>query len=308
MPVPNQRAKARPSALGGRMKEKLYIVAFLLPSLIIFGVFMVYPVLQNVELSFYSWNMVSPNKNYVGLENYLNLFTDADFAKALGNTGIYVLLLLLMIFVLPYGVAYILGQLVKKGSHFYRAVLFFPSLLSFVVAAVIFNWILNPLSGPLAELLALADIESPYWFRTPGLVIFALSFITAWRAFGYNFIVFLGAVVEVPQEMIEAARLEKASDWTVFWQIILPMTSPTALFVFIMTITFGLSYVFTPINILTQGGPTQASTNIIYLIYQYGFDYFQTGRAAATAIVTLVIFMVLVVIQKKLEKRVHYEN
>jgi len=96
--------------------------------------------------------------------------------------------------------------------------------------------------------------------------------------------------------------LEKASDWTIFWQIILPLTSPTALFVFIMTITFGLSYVFTPINILTQGGPTQASTNIIYLIYQYGFDYFQTGRAAATAIVTLVIFMVLVVIQKKLEK------
>ena len=308
MPKQIKREKGRPSPLASKVKAKLYIAAFLLPSLIIFGVFMVYPVLQNVELSFYSWNMVSPNKNFVGLKNYLNLLSDAEFLQALGNTGVYVLLLLLMIFVLPYGVAYILGQLIKKGPHFYRAVLFFPSLLSFVVAAVIFNWILNPLSGPLAELLSLAGIESPYWFRTPGLVIFALSFITAWRSFGYNLIVFLGAIVEVPQEMIEAARLEKASDWTIFWQIILPLTSPTALFVFIMTITFGLSYVFTPINILTQGGPTQASTNIIYLIYQYGFDYFQTGRAAATAIVTLVIFMVLVVIQKKLEKKVHYEN
>jgi len=291
-----------------KTKEKLYILAFLLPSLIIFGIFMVYPILQNVELSFYSWNMVSPNKKYVGFSNYINLLSDSDFIKAFCNTGVYMLLLLVMIFVLPYATAYILGQLLKKGSQFYRAVLFFPSLLSFVVAAVIYNWILNPLSGPLAELLSMMGIESPYWFRTPGLVIFALSFITAWRSFGYNLIVFLGAIVEVPQDMIEAAKLEKASDWTIFWQIILPMTSPTALFVFIMTITFGLSYVFTPINILTQGGPTQASTNIIYLIYQYGFDYFQTGRAAATAIVTLVIFMVLVVIQKWLEKKVHYEN
>ena len=308
MPFGTGSKKTGTPFLRGKAKEKLYILAFLLPSLVIFGVFMLYPILQNIELSFYSWNMVSPNKKYVGLGNYLNLLSDSDFIKAFGNTGVYMVLLLLMIFVLPYGTAYILGLLLKKGSQFYRAILFFPSLLSFVVAAVIYNWILNPLSGPLAELLSMMGIESPYWFRTPGLVIFALSFITAWRSFGYNLIVFLGAIVEVPQDMIEAARLEKASDWTIFWQIIFPMTSPTALFVFIMTITFGLSYVFTPINILTQGGPTQASTNIIYLIYQYGFDYFQTGRAAATAIVTLVIFMILVVIQKWLEKKVHYEN
>lgn len=308
MPRRKGTAKSQKLALHARAKEKLSILAFLLPSLIIFAVFMVYPVIQNVELSFYSWNMVSPNKKFVGLDNYLHLLTDADFVTALANTGVYVLLLLVMIFVLPYGIAYILGQLLKKGAHFYRAILFFPSLLSFVVAAVIFNWILNPLSGPLAELLSLADIQSPYWFRTPGLVIFALSFITAWRSFGYNLIVFLGAVLDVPRDLIEAAKLEKASDWTIFWKIILPMTSPTALFVFITTITSGLSYVFTPINILTQGGPTQASTNIIYLIYQYGFDYFQTGRAAATAIVTFVIFMILVVIQKRLERKVHYEN
>lgn len=308
MPFGTGSKKTGTPFLRGKAKEKLYILAFLLPSLVIFGVFMLYPILQNIELSFYSWNMVSPNKKYVGLGNYLNLLSDSDFIKAFGNTGVYMVLLLLMIFVLPYGAAYILGLLLKKGSQFYRAILFFPSLLSFVVAAVIYNWILNPLSGPLAELLSMMGIESPYWFRTPGLVIFALSFITAWRSFGYNLIVFLGAIVEVPQDMIEAARLEKASDWTIFWQIIFPMTSPTALFVFIMTVTFGLSYVFTPINILTQGGPTQASTNIIYLIYQYGFDYFQTGRAAATAIVMLVIFMILVVIQKWLEKKVHYEN
>lgn len=298
----------KPKRFGAKSKERLYVLAFLLPSLVIFAIFVVYPIIQNIELSFYSWNMVSPNKRFVGLKNYTGLLADSDFLKALGNTGIYILLLLLMIFVLPYAVAYILGQLMKRGARFYRAVLFFPSLLSFVVASVIFNWILNPLSGPLAELLSLVNVPSPYWFRTPGLVIFALSFITAWRSFGYNFIVFLGAIVEVPKEMIEAARLEKASDWTVFWKIVFPMTSPTALFVFIMTITFGLSYVFTPINILTQGGPTQASTNIIYLIYQYGFDYFQTGRAAATAIVALVIFVILVIVQKKLEKKVHYEN
>ena len=281
---------------------------YLLPSVLIFTVFMVWPIIYNLYLSFTEWNMVAPTKKFVGLSNYINIFADADFIKALGNTAMYVILMMAFCFVLPYLCSYILGKLVTKGTQAYRALLFFPSLLSLAVAAIVFLWLFNSVSGPVAELYRMCGMESPKWFTANGYVIFILTLITAWRCFGYNLIVFLAAIVEVPVELIEAAKLEGASDWKIFWSIILPLTSSTALYVFIVTFVFGLQYVFTPIHMITKGGPNQASTNLVYIIYQYGFSFFQTGRAAAVAIISLVIFLIVLYVQKRLEKRVHYEN
>lgn len=251
--------------------------------------------------------MVS-EKKFVGLENYINMFSDSNFIKALGNTFLYVAFMMIFCFILPYFFSYVLGQLVKKGVNWYRAIMFFPSLLSLAVAATVFRWIFNAVSGPVAILFSTVGAESPKWLAASGWVIFTLSLITGWRCFGYNLVVFLAAVVEVPSELIEAAKLERASNWAIFWKIVLPLTSSTALYVFVVSFVFGLQYVFTPIHMLTAGGPDQASTNLVYVIYQYGFSFFQSGRAAAVAIVSLIIFMAVVVIQKRLEKAVHYEN
>ncbi len=282
--------------------------AYLLPSVTVFLVFMVWPILYNLYLSTLEWNMVSPNKRFVGLGNYINILKDTNFIKAFANTWLYVLLMMAFCFVLPYLFSYILGKLVTKGTQLYRAMLFFPSLLSLAVASIVFLWLFNSVSGPIAEIYRIFGHESPKWLTTQGLVIFTLSVITAWRSFGYNLIVFLAAVVEVPVELIEAAKLENASNWKIFWTIVLPLTSSTALYVFIVTFVFGLQHVFTPIHMLTKGGPNQASTNLVYVIYQYGFSFFQTGRAAAVAIVSLIIFLVVLYLQKRLEKKVHYEN
>jgi len=281
---------------------------YLLPAIVIFSVFMVWPIIYDIYLSFFEWNMVSPNKRFIGLDNYKALLTDDNFMKALGNTAIYVLLMLFFCFVIPYLLSYILGKLVSKGSTVYRALLFFPSLLSLAVAAIIFMWLFNSVSGPVAELFKLMGSESPKWFTASGYVIFILSVITAWRCFGYNLIIFLAAIVEVPVELIEAAKLEGASNWRIFWKIVLPLTSSTALYVFIVTFVMGLQYVYTPIHMITKGGPNQASTNLVYVIYQYGFRFFQTGRAAAVAIISLVIFLFVLYLQKRLERMVHYEN
>jgi len=289
-------------------KHSLEKVLYLLPSIVIFSVFMVWPICYNLYLSFLEWNMVSPTKKFVGFSNYLNIFKDDNFIKAFCNTIIYVLLMMLFCFVLPYFCSYILGKLVTKGTQVYRALLFFPSLLSLAVAAIIFMWLFNSVSGPVAELYKVFGLECPKWFTANGYVIFILTLITAWRCFGYNLIVFLAAIVEVPVELIEAAKLEHASNWKIFWSIVLPLTSPTALYVFIITFVFGLQYVFTPMHMITKGGPNQASTNLVYVIYQYGFRFFQTGRAAAVAIISLIIFLLVLVLQKRIEKKVHYEN
>lgn len=305
--APITQMKAKPKGIW-KQHRRIEKFLYLLPSIVIFLVFMVWPIIYNIYLSTMDWNMVSPNKKFVGIENYRDIFTDATFMKALGNTGLYVLLMMLFCFVAPYFYSYVLGKLVTKGDKIYRALLFFPSLLSLAIAAIVFMWLFNSVSGPIAVIYEMFGQESPHWFTTSGYVIVALSIATGWRCFGYNLIVFLGAIVEVPVELIEAAKIEKASNWKIFWSIIFPLTSPTALYVFVISFVMGLQYVFTPIRMITRGGPNMASTNLVYLIYQYSFQFFQTGRAAAVAIISLVVFMLVLLLQTILNKKVHYEN
>lgn len=282
-------------------------VLYMIPAIIIFGTFIIYPICYNIYLGFFDWNMVG-SKDFVGLKNYISYLTSKEFLQALLNTVGYIVILLIFCFALPYGIAFILGHVVQKGSKLYRSILFFPSLLSLAVAAIVFMWLFNSVNGPLALLLAQAGLKSPNWFQTPKYVIVAIGIMVGWRAFGYNLILYLGAIVEVPKELIEAARLENTSNWTIFRRIVIPLTSPTALFVFILTVSYSLQYVVTPINMLTAGGPNNASTCLSYQIYQFAFRYFQSGKAAAVAIITLALFMLVVVWEKHLEKKVHYEN
>lgn len=290
-------------------KNNLEVCLYLLPAAVLFLVFFYWPLLQNLYLSFFSWNMVSPNMKFVGLENYVELLTTAEILKILLNTVLFVVIMLVLNFVLPYLYSYVLGHLVHKWTGFYRSALFLPATLSLAVASILFLWIYNPLAGPISIVLDSVGMVSPRWFKENYLVIFTICTIIAWKVFGYNLIIMLAAMVAVPKEMIEAAKLENASNWVIFRQIILPMTSSTALYVFTITIVFGLQYVLVPVNMLTQGGPDQGSSNLVYIIYQYAFTFFQTGRAAAYAVITMVCYLVFLVVKHKyLDKKVYYEN
>ena len=282
---------------------------YLLPAAALFIVFFYWPLLQNIYLSFFSWNMVSPNMTFVGLENFTHILGSAELIKILINTVLFVVIMLILNFVLPYIYSFILGHLVHKWSAFYRSALFLPSTLSLAVASILFLWIYNPLAGPLNIVLGWFSMESPRWFKENYLVIFAICTTIGWKVFGYNLIVMLAAMVAVPKEMIEAAKLENASNWVIFKKIILPMTSSTAIYVFTITVIFGLQYVLVPVNMLTQGGPDQGSSNLVYIIYQYAFTFFQTGRSAAYAVITMVCYLIFLFVKNKyLEKKVYYEN
>lgn len=174
--------------------KKFEPLLYLFPVIIIYAIFMVWPIIHNIYLSTLQWNMVSPNKVFVGLRNFQTIFKDPQFPLILQNTVIYVLIMLVLNFVIPYLIAYILAQLIRSGNHFYRSIFFFPSLLSLAVASIIFMWLLTPLGGPLTELLKIVGIKAPNWFNTPYYVLVALSIITAWRCFGFNLIIFIGAI------------------------------------------------------------------------------------------------------------------
>lgn len=282
---------------------------YIFPAAALFLIFFYWPLLQNIYLSFFSWNMVSPTMKFVGIENFTELLASAELLKILLNTVLFVAIMLVINFVLPYIYSFVLGHLVHRWNSFYRSALFLPSTLSLAVASILFLWIYNPLAGPLSIILGWFDMESPRWFKENYLVIFAICTIIGWKVFGYNLIIMLAAMVAVPREMIEAAKLENASNWVIFKKIILPMTSSTAIYVFTITVVFGLQYVLVPVNMLTQGGPDQGSSNLVYIIYQYAFTFFQTGKSAAYAVITMVCYLAFLYVKNKyLEKKVYYEN
>lgn len=291
-----------------KQREARWFTLLLAPATLFFLVFVVWPVIYNVYLSFFNWNMVSPNKEFVGFGNYINLFSNAEFLQALKNTFWYIAILMVSIFVFPYFLSFAMVHLIDRGQETYRSILFFPSLISLSVGSTVFLFLFRFVGGPINSVLEMFGIEAVNWMNTGGAVLVVMALIVTWKTFGYNLLIFLAAVLEVPAELIEAAKLEKASKWTIFWRIIFPLTSSTAFYVFVITFTYALSQVFTPISIITQGGPNYKSTNLVYLIYDYAFNTFQSGRAAATAVITLIMVLFVVVLYQALEKKVHYEN
>lgn len=292
-----------------RRKECKMAFFLLLPTVIVFSIFMFWPVIRTINLSFYDWNMVSPDKDFVGLSNYQEILADPAFHKVLCNTVWYILLFIVVDFVIPYLVSYLLSFVIKKGKNFYKTAFFVPSLISLVVGAIIMSWILNPLSGPVATIVKGFGKDFPIWSQTNGLVIVVLGLITSWKMFGYNVLVLLAAVASVPIELIETAKLEKTPNWEIFIKIIVPMSSSTGIYTLLITIIWGLQWVFTPISVLTQGGPNNGSSNLIYAVYKEAFTVFQTGSASAMAVLAMLLFGLLLFLEYRfVEKGIYYEN
>jgi len=303
--VLDARGRLRPAAHSGRLTPYLLLA----PATILFAIFMFYPLLYTLYLSFFDWNMTRPTKEFVAFDNYIAVFTDPNFGKIMGNTALYILLLLLFDFAAPYVFSFILSFVVQKGKNFYKSSIFLPSVISLVVGTMIFVWLLNPISGPVSAVAKALGVTIPIWSNTQGLVIVVLSIITSWKIFGYNFIVVMAGVSSVPLEVVEAARLDDVPNWRIFLNIVVPMSSSTGIYVLILSIVTGMQQIFTPINMVTQGGPDYASTNLIYAVYDQAFGFFKTGTASAYAILMMLLFGFLLFLEFKfVEKSVYYEN
>lgn len=286
---------------------KAYLL--LVPTIIIFAMFMFWPFIYTIYLSFYEWNMVNPTKTFVGFNNYISVLTDPITLKVFKNTAFYIVFLLLINLCIPYIFAFVIDVVLQKWGSFYRASLFLPAVISLVVGSILFTWMLNPVSGPVALILQYFHISMPNWSKLDGWVIAVLSLITSWKVFGYNFILLYAAINGVSREIIEAARLDNMPLWKIFFSIVLPMSSATGIYVFIITIVFGLQYVFTPIKVLTNGEPNYGSSNIIYHIYHEAFVLYRTGHSAALSTIMMLFFLVLLIVEFRfVERSVYYEN
>ena len=292
-----------------KKRDTILAWAFVFPATFAFVIFMFWPLAYTVYLSFLKWNMVAPVKKYVGIKNYVDIIKDKDTIQIVVNTLLYIFILVIINFVVPYILSFVNTFVMKRGKSIYKSLLFIPSLISLVVGAIALQWIFNPISGPISGFLSEFGISMPTWSKTKGLVIFVISLVAVLKSFGYNFLVLLSGMGSVSEELIEAARLEKTPDRTIFRKIVMPLTSSTAIYVLIISIVQGMQYVFTPIKVLTEGGPNNASSNIIYGVYQEAFGFYNTGKASALSIMTMFIFLVLLFLEfKYVERGVYYEN
>ena len=249
------------------------------------------PLLQAFELSFYQWNMLPRSEpRYVGLDNYANLLTLPDMRQAVINTILYTIGLLPLSVGVPLAVALITAQLTGPLRNLYRALIFVPMIMAPIVAAIIWRWLLNEDHGLVNSWLNAVGIDTIGFLRDPKVALWTLVWITGWKLIGFSTLLFAAADSAINPSYVEAARMDGASRWQIIRDIRLPLLSPTILLLTMMTILFGAQWSFVYINALTGGGPLRSTTNVYFLMWEYGFKTMAAGWSTAAGILVFTVF------------------
>ncbi len=302
-------ARAHVARARWRRSAVLTGTLYLMPAALLTGVFIYWPLAASLVLSFHEWNLVSPTWTPVGWQNYFELFASRPFWLAVVNTGKAAAALTLLAVLIPMALAAMVLRVSPQIRNLYRVVLFSPSVISMAIACAVWLWIYHPLYGVLNTVLRLVGIEGPRWLSSGDWAIWGIINVTVWKSLGYNFVLFIAGLLMIPSEMQEAARVDGATEWQVFRHVTFPLLAPTTLFVFLTTFILAPQNLFVPTQILTHGGPNEASNNLGYLVYQLGFEYFRAGYASAAAMVTFLLFLGLTALQFYVaERRIHYEG
>jgi sn-glycerol 3-phosphate transport system permease protein len=296
---------ARPTPRHGRDHALAYL--FLVPSTIVFALFVVWPLGDSVYLSLHGSDLFGGASVFVGLDNYRDMFTSAEFGKVLLNTLEFVLLTVIP-GVLGALVVVLLLEAQIRGTRVLRTAFALPFAFSVATASVIFSVIYNYQIGLANGILGFLGIGKVGWTTDPHVAMFALALTTVWMNLGYNVLVLSAGVGSIPAEVMEAARLDGASGLKLVRRIILPLLSPQLFFLVVVTTIQSLQS-FGQIHILTKGGPDGSTTTLVYSIYKKAFAFGSSdfGTASAQAMVLLVIVLACTGIQfGVLQRKVHY--
>ncbi|UPK46815.1 carbohydrate ABC transporter permease [Paenibacillus pabuli] len=281
-----------------KMRADLQALVFLLPFLIIYGLFTIWPMIKGVEMTFYKWTLIK-KMDFVGLDNFRKVFLDREVWEAIWHSTFFVFLSTPTMIILAILLALIAN---RKSSlqKFYRIIFFIPSVLSVAVAAYLGLFVFQPYTGFVNSFLHLVQLlpqnAEIFWLTETGLAWVVITVITLWWTVGFNFILYLSAMQEIPDEIYEAARLDGASDTQIFWRITLPYLNPLTKTITMLQIIASYK-VFMQIYVITGGGPLDQTRPIIQLIYQTGFKNNNLGYAATMSYILFVILLVLSALQ-----------
>lgn len=274
---------------------------FILPALLGTFIFILIPVICSFGLSFTKWDMLNPIC-FVGFENYKEIFSQDLFYKILINTIVFALSTSILGVIIPLILAAILNTKIR-GSEFFKTAYFLPFITPMVVVGVVWAWFFDPNIGFLNQILNI-HIN---WLYDSKYAMSALIIVSVWKLIGYNMIIFLSSLSAISNSMFEAAKIDGANAFQTFFNVTIPLLSPTIFFVVIIT-TISSFQVFDLIYLMTQGGPFDSTNVLVYAIYKNAFEYFNVGSASAIAYVLFIIILALTLIQWFLRKRIVYNE
>jgi len=284
-----------------KYQQWLWGYLFIFPALIGFFVFMLYPMFTGIYLSFTEWVGFGPVK-WVGLKNWVKLFHDTHFLKAVWNTVYYTLGILAIGVPLALLLALLLNQKFLKGRNFFRAVYYLPVISMMVAVSMLWKWLLSPNHGLVNYFMGLVGLPKINWLLDPRWAMPGLILMSIWKGTGFNMVIFLAGLQGIPKMYYEAAEIDGANSWHKFRYVTLPLLSPTTYFIIITTMIHSFQ-IFQQAYILTEGGPREATTTIVYYIYKNAFEWFQMGYACTQAVLLLVILVLATLFQQWLQKR-----
>lgn len=281
-----------------KIQKHLVLIAFLFIPTILIILFMIYPLIKLVALSFTDWNGVSPTKNFIGLKNFKKLFFDSpEVWLALKNNGVYFIAHLAFIPIELF-LAFLLDNRVRCSKMF-KTITFLPYIINGVAVACMFSFLYSSQDGVLNSMLQYLHLNKVGWLSDPKIVNYSLAVVSLWRFCGIHIILFLAGFQSLPKDMIEASLIDGASSFEQFYHIVLPNIKPVVEIVLFLNVR-GALQVFDIPYVMTAGGPNHASETFTVQTINTAFQYANFGMACAMAIVLMIIIIMFSIIQKKL--------
>jgi multiple sugar transport system permease protein len=279
---------------------------FVAPALIVIGVFFFVPVLGALVMSLTDFDLYAlsdfDNLRFIGFDNYARLLREPLFWKALGNTLYFVALGVPLSIGVSLGAALLVNSKLARFRGLFRTVFFAPVVTTLVAVAVVWRYIFHTRYGFLNYGLTSLGLDPIDWMGDPQWAMPAIIILAVWKNFGYNMIILLAALQNIPDDLYEAARIDGASGWQIFRHITLPGIGPVLLLVSILTMT-GYFQLFAEPYVMTEGGPLQSTLSVLYFMYEEGFKWWSLGRASAVAFLLFVLMFAVTVVQLRLGRQ-----
>lgn len=281
-------------------------ILYLFPSILLFSVFLFYPMIRTIYMSFFLTDAQGNASLFVGWENYQYLMESESFRKSMKATALFVL------YTVPAGVllALALALLANeklKGIGFFRTLYSSTMGISVAASSVVWLFLFHPSIGMFNRVLGIFGIKEIHWLLDPDWALLSVSISTIWLNLGFSFLVLLGGLQNIDETLYESAKIDGAGYWHRLRRITIPMLSPTLFFIITISLINAFQ-TFGQIDILTKGGPSESTNLIVYSIYREAFVNYQFGTASAQAVVLFLFILIATILQFKLgEKKVHYQ-
>ncbi|MEA3406811.1 MAG: sugar ABC transporter permease [Chloroflexota bacterium] len=268
------------------------IIPFLLPSLVLYALFVLYPYAQAMYISLTDWSGLTAEKEFVGLRNFARLIQDEYFWNALKHNAIYLVTLPLVVITLAFFFAFVITQGVRLAK-FYRIVFFFPQVMSVVAVGVLWSFVYHPSIGILNSLLTLIGIQNPpTWLGDLRVALPAVGAVVVWQSVGFYMVFFIAGMESIPETFYEVARIEGASGWQTFWRVTFPLMWENTR-VALVYLAMGALSMFTITQTMTEGGPSRATDVLAIYLYENAFTHSRFGYATAIAVALFILVLAL---------------